>query len=187
MAKERQKPAPTGQWEMPNDEVLIALGRFVLSWSNIEATIEAGIYKQTGLPPLESSIITAGLMTKARADILSSLLHRDPDANANAISILKEIRNIGDRNDILHGIIGGSKDKVWFNRRRTSVKFSSKIENYSHIRLNTLTARCAVLAADLFEALDLSKDEWLKFLQDSHNEAKKVPDYPLTSASLRRL
>jgi hypothetical protein len=62
MAKEPQKPAPTGQWEMPKDEALIALGRFVLSWLNIEATIEAGIYKQTGLRPLESSIITAGLM-----------------------------------------------------------------------------------------------------------------------------
>ena len=174
MAKKPQRPAPTGEWELPNKDLLAALGSFVLGWSAVESTIEAGIHKQTGLQPLESSIITAGLMFKSRSSILSSLLHRNPEKNAKAIVLLKRIGNISDRNDILHGITGGSKNQIWFNRRKTATKFSSKFEHYNQMRLLSLALECGDLSTQLLVALDISTDEYLKFLQDSHNAANKL-------------
>jgi len=174
MAKKPQKPAPAGKWELPDKEVLAALGAFVIGWSGLETVVEAGIYKQTGLPPLESSIITGGLAFKSRSSILSSLLHRNPEGNAQAIAILKQIQNISDRNDILHGVTGGNKNQVWFNRRRTDVKFSSKFEHYNRERLYLLALKCGDLATQLLAELDISPDEYVRFLQESHNAANKL-------------
>lgn len=169
MSKSPEK-APAGQWSMPNDKLLKALGQFVLAWSSIEATIEVGIGKQLGTPPLESSIVTAGLMFKARAGILRNLLHRDPKNNAEAIEILKEIVAIEDRNDIMHSIIGGHADLLFFNRRHTNrATFSSKIVRYSQIRMNTVVLQIADLSARLTKALGLSKEDYEGFFQEAHN------------------
>ncbi|MPY74600.1 MAG: hypothetical protein GEU87_10095 [Alphaproteobacteria bacterium] len=174
MAKNPQRAAPIGEWELPNQDLLAALGTFVIAWSGIETTVEAGIHKQTGLPPLESSIITAGLMFKSRTAILSSLLNRNPEKNAQALAIVRQIEALSDRNDIVHGIIGGNKTKIWFNRRKTGRKFTSKIEDYDLERLRALALKYADLSGELFKALGLTKDSYLKFLQQAHNDANRA-------------
>lgn len=165
--------APTGKWR-PAEPVLVqALGHFLIAWSTIEATLEVCIAKQLRLKPLEGSIITAGLMFQARASILLSLLNRAPQQNTDAIRIVKEIQNIQDRNDILHSVIGGNRQQIWFNRRRTKEKFSSKIEVYHAPRLAMAALRCAELSSALMASLGVNKRYYLRFFQHSHTAANK--------------
>jgi len=161
--------APTGEWKMANAKLIQMLGHFVQAWSLIESSMEVCIGKQLGLPPLETSIITSGLMFRARASILMSLLNRDPSKNREAIRILKQIQSIEDRNDIMHSVIGGSENEIWFNRRKTTKKFDSKIERYSQIRMNSLALSVSDLAGELMRSLGVSKSEYIHFFQESHN------------------
>lgn len=163
---------------MPDPKLAQMLGHFVMAWSLIEAAIEVGIGKQLGMKPLETSIVTAGLMFKARASILMSLLNRDPATNAKAISILKEIEGIEDRNDIMHSIIGGSADQIWFNRRKTRNKFTSKIERYNQLRLNSAVLGISELSGDLMRELGITRDDYLNFFQEAHNAVNKASVSP---------
>jgi hypothetical protein len=165
------EPAPTGNWQMPNPNLAQMLGHFVMAWSLIEATIEIGIGKQLGTKSLETSIVTAGLMFRARASILMSLLNRDPSKNSEAIRLLKEVEGIEDRNDIMHSVIGGSVDQIWFNRRKTKNRFTSKIERYDQVRLNSTVLNIADLSGELMKALGISRPDYLEFFQQSHNAA----------------
>lgn len=167
-------PAPTGKWQMPDPKLAEMLGHFVMAWSLIEATIEVGIGKQLGTKPLESSIVTAGLMFQTRASILMSLLNREPIKNAKAIKILKEIEDVEDRNDIMHSVIGGSATQIWFNRRKAKRKFTSKIETYNQVRINSTVLAVSELAGRLMTALGISRDDYLAFFQESHNAANKA-------------
>jgi hypothetical protein len=163
------EPAPTGSWEMPNPQLIQTLGQFVMAWSLIEATIEIGIGKQLGTKPLETSIVTAGLMFRARASILMSLLNRDPSKNSEAIRLLKEVEGIEDRNDIMHSVIGGSASQIWFNRRKTKNRFTSKIERYNQVRMNSTVLHIADLSGSLMKAIGISRADYLDFFQQSHN------------------
>ena len=118
----KQKKAPSGDWQIPKPELAEALGLFVLGWAMVEATLEVAISKQLKIRPLESSIVTAGLQFRSRAAILRSLLAREPKKNAKAIDVVKALQCDRDRNDIMHSVIGGSKDVIWFNRRTTGRK-----------------------------------------------------------------
>jgi hypothetical protein len=174
MPKTPQKPAPTGKWEMPNSELTHRLGQFVMAWSLIEANIEIGIGKELGTAPLETSIVTAGLMFRARSSILMSLLNRDPTKNAEPLRLLKEIVNLEDRNDFMHSVIGGSADLLWFNRRKTKERFTSKIENYPIVRMTSTLLHCTELSVKLGKALHITKEDYLKFFQDSHDAANSI-------------
>ena len=165
------EPAPTGNWQMPNPSLAQMLGNFIMAWSLIEATIEIGIGRQLGTKPLETSIITAGLMFRARASILMSLLNRDPSKNSEAIRLLKTVEGIEDRNDIMHSVIGGSADQIWFNRRKTKNRFTSKIERYNQVRLNSTVLNIADLSGELMKALGINRADYLDFFQQSHNDA----------------
>lgn len=154
---------------MADPHILMMLGNFVLAWSLIESTIEVGIGKQLGTAPLETSIVTAGLMFKARAAILMSLLNRDPKKNEQALNVLKKIEKIEDRNDIMHSVVGGAKNQIWFNRRKTKRIFQSKIETYDAVRMSGLVLEVADLSVSLMKALGVDKDHYLAFFQQSHN------------------
>jgi hypothetical protein len=167
------KLAPTGKWQMPDPKLTEMLGHFIMAWSLIEAAIEVGIGKQLGTKPHESSIVTAGLMFKARSSILMSLLNREPQKNERAIQVLKKIEDIEDRNDIMHSVIGGSADQIWFNRRKTKRKFTSKIENYNQVRLNSVVLATSQLAGELMKALGIERHDYLTFFQESHNAANR--------------
>jgi hypothetical protein len=157
---------------MPTEKLAAMLGYFVMAWSLIEATIEVGIGKELAVPPLEASIVTAGLMFRGRASILMSLLNRNPLKNAEAIRFLKKIETIEDRNDIMHSVIGGSAEQIWFNRRKTKRTFASKIERYNQIRMNSVVLEVSELAGQLMHALKIDKNEYEKFFQKSHNAAQ---------------
>jgi len=154
------------------------LGHFVMAWSLIEAAIEIGIGKQLGTKPLETSIVTAGLMFRTRVSILMSLLNRDPSKHSKAIRILKEVEGIEDRNDIMHSVIGGSANQIWFNRRKTKNRFTSKIEKYNQVRLNSTVLNIADLSGELMKALGISRADYLEFFQQSHNAANNTPVSP---------
>ncbi len=153
------------------------LGHFIMAWSLIEAAIEIGIGKQLGTKPLETSIVTAGLMFRARSSILMSLLNRDPSKNSEAIRILKEVEGIEDRNDIMHSVIGGSANQIWFNRK-TKHRFTSKIERYNQTRLNSTVLAIADLSGKLMSALGISRTDYLEFFQQSHNAVNNSPASP---------
>lgn len=159
---------------MPEEKLTQALGQFIMGWALVESTIEVGIAKQLKLAPFEGSIVTAGLMFKARASILQSLLKRDPKANAAAIDTIKEIQDVEDRNDILHSVIGGSKSQIWFNRRKTQRKFTSKIENYDRQRLLSACLKCSDLASKLQQDLGITNADYSAFFQEAHNAANKA-------------
>lgn len=172
------EPAPTGDWKMPNQSLAQMLGHFVMAWSLVEAAIEIGIGKQLGTKPLETSIVTAGLMFRARSSILMSLLNRDSSKNSEAIRVLKQVELIEDRNDIMHSVIGGSADQIWFNRRKTKNKFTSKIERYNQVRLNSTVLNIADLSGQLMKSLGISRTDYLEFFQQSHNAANNSPVSP---------
>jgi hypothetical protein len=174
MADKPQKPAPTGKWKLAKGPLLQMLGSFVLSWSAIEAVIEICISRELGLKPLESSIVTAGLMFKGRSSILRSLLNRDTKKNEKAISIVKKVQEIEDRNDIMHSVIGGNDSQIWFNRRKTNRRFSSKIETYDLERMSALALQCSELATDLMKACKVSVKDYETFFQESHNRANNI-------------
>lgn len=159
---------------MPELHLAAALGHFVIGWSSIEAVVEVAIKKQLRLKPLESSIVTARLQFRSRSMILMSLLNLDPTKNAEAITVLKEIRVIQERNDILHSIVGGSESVIWFNRRKTEDTFKSKIETYDANRLSDVALKCSNLSGALMKALKIRKQDYLSFLHKSHKAANKV-------------
>ncbi len=101
-----------------------------------------------------------------------SLLNRDAKRNAEFISLLKQIERVEDRNDIMHSVIGGSAEQIWFNRRKTKRTFTSKIERYDQSRINSVVLEIAELSGKLMEALGITKDEYLRFFQESHNAAQ---------------
>ncbi len=156
---------------MPDKELASALGHFIMAWSLVESTIEVAIGKQLGLKALESSVVTAGMQFMGRSSTLISLLKLDPAKNAAAIEIVHRMQDIGDRNDILHSIIGGNQNIIWFNRRTTRKKFTSRIENYDVKRLYEVTLKCSVLSGELMNALNISKEHYVRFFQDAHNGA----------------
>jgi len=176
--KKAPEPAPTGKWAMPDPKLAQMLGHFIMAWSAIEATIEIGIGKQLCTKPLETSIVTAGLMFRPRLSILMSLLNRDPVKNAEAIRLLKEVGDIEDRNDIMHSVIGGSASMIWFNRRKTKNTFTSKIEKYNQIRLNSTVLAILDLSDKLMKALGVTKEDYLSFFQDSHNAVNSASVSP---------
>jgi hypothetical protein len=61
--------APQGQWEPADEKTMASLGHFVQAWSLIESAIEVAIGKELALPPLESSMITAGLQFRGKASL----------------------------------------------------------------------------------------------------------------------
>lgn len=170
--------APDGQWEMADPTIILWLGRFIIAWATIESTMEVVIAKELGVDPVAGSIITSGLQFKSRAAVLSSLLSRDQVKNKEGLAILKEIRTIGDRNDILHSVIGGSKSVIWFNRRKNDPKFTSKIEKYDAERLESVTTHCANLAADMQICFGISTNDYVSFFQDAHNAVNSAPVSP---------
>jgi hypothetical protein len=108
----KPRKAPDGQWAMPDKELASALGHFIMARSLVESTIEVAIGKQLGLKALESSVVTAGMQFMGRSSTLISLLKLDPAKNAAAIEIVHRMQDIGDRNDILHSIIGGNQNII---------------------------------------------------------------------------
>jgi hypothetical protein len=168
MTKKVEK-APDGEWAMADSSILAALGHFIMAWSLVESTIEVCIAKQLGLGALEGSIVTAGLQFKSRSAVLMSLLNRDQKANAEAIGIVKAMQNIGDRNDILHSVVGGNKSVIWFNRRKTDSSFKSKIERYDALRLQTVSLQCSDLSGALMKSQGIGKEDYVRFFQESHN------------------
>ncbi|WP_143596114.1 hypothetical protein [Tistlia consotensis] len=174
MKEEHPKSAPTGQWKMPETEIRTALGHFIMGWAGLEAVLEISIAKQLGLEALEASIVTSSIQFKGRCAILLSLLNRNPGKYERGINAVKQIQNICDRNDILHSVMGGSESIIWFNRRKTTNKFTSKIERYDSRRLNLLALKCGDLAGELMECLSISKDNYTSFFQEAHNRANNV-------------
>jgi len=163
--------APTGDWERPEPTLAAALGHFVMAWSLVESTLEVAIAKQLRLWPLDGSIVTAGLMFQGRANLLLSLLNRSPSRNRDAIATVKAMQGIQDRNDILHSVLGGSTEFIWFNRRRIQQEFTSKIEVYDQKRLLEAARRCSDLSTELMNALGISKADYESFFQETHNAA----------------
>jgi hypothetical protein len=162
---------PTGQWEMPEEELTSALGQFVLAWSRVEGAIEVAIAKQLGLDAVDGSIVSAGLMFHTRAAILLSLLNRASDKNRVAIGIVGKMQNITDRNDIFHSIIGTNKNQIWFDRRKADGQFKSKREIYDCIRFLKAAMRYSKLADQLLETLDISTEDYVAFFFTAHRAA----------------
>jgi hypothetical protein len=92
----------------------------------------------------------------------------------SARKFLKEIEDIEDRNDIMHSVIGGSASQIWFNRRKVRRKFTSKIEKYDQVRINSTVLHIADLSGKLMSALGITRDDYLAFFQESHNAANKA-------------
>ena len=158
---------------MPEEPLVAALGHLVIAWSTIEAVIEVAIAKQLGLGSLDGSVVTASILFQGRAKMLLSLLHRDEEKNNAAIRTVKAMQGLTDRNDILHSVIGASKQEIWFNRRKTDVRYTSKIERYNRERLLRAAARYTELATQLMAALEISREDFLWFLHNSHNAANR--------------
>jgi hypothetical protein len=165
---------PEGQWEPANEKTMVSLGYFVQAWSLIESTMEVAIGKQLALPPLESSMITAGLQFRGKASLLLCLLERNSKKNRATIDAIKESMNITDRNDILHSVAGGSSTHIWFNRRKTDLKYSSKIVPYDAEKLLTLALRCSDISSKIMKNLGISKADYLLFFQESHNKSNNI-------------
>ena len=174
MADKPSQKAPDGKWAMPDKEITSALGQFIMAWSLVESTIEVAIGKELGLKALESSVVTAGMQFMGRSSTLLSLLKLHPLKHAKAIEIVNKMQEIGDRNDILHSVIGGSQNLIWFNRRTTRKKFASRIENYDRKRLLEVTVKCADLSTELMRNLGITSADYTRFFQDSHNAANKA-------------
>lgn len=175
--------APSGDAVMPDLLLAAALGYFVIAWSLVESTIEMCIAKQLRLWPLDGSIITASGMFQGRAKILLSLLNRAPQRNAEAIQIVKSLRNIEERNDMMHSVIGSGKNTIWFNRRRTEEKFLSKIEVYDAQRLLDLAERCSGLATALMGAHGMTKEDYKSFFETAHNAVNSDSTSPVPPLS----
>jgi hypothetical protein len=166
-----QEKSPTGEWEMPEEPLTSALGHFILGWSLLEGTLEVAIAKELGLGAVDGSIVTASLIFRSRAAILLSLLNRDPEKNRTAIGIVHGMQNITDRNDMLHSVIGNSRSEIWFNRRKTENRFTSKIVRYDAKRLVEMSIRCSTLAGQLQQALAISIEDYRSFFHDAHKAA----------------
>ena len=69
----------------------------------------------------------------------------------------------------MHGVIIGSKSLIWFNRRKTQGKFTSKIEKYDAQRLLMVALRSSDLSNALIKAQRVSAKDYKSFFQDSHN------------------
>lgn len=170
------------------EEAMMALGFFVVGWSILEAVLEVAIAKQLKLSAVDGSIVTAGLQFKARATMLMGLLSRNPAKNADAIATLKTIMNRGDRNDLIHSVIGWDGDHLVFNRRKSDGALKVKRIYYGREELMKLCLEFSGLAEDLKSQLGISDRQHVTFLQRAHNAAAKAgksPSPPKSSKTSR--
>jgi hypothetical protein len=169
-------------------DTLMGLGFFVMGWSILEATIEVAIAKQLRLAPVTGSIVTAGLQFKARATLLKGLLNRDPVKNAEALLILGQIMNRGERNDLIHSVIGWEGDELVFNRRKSDGSFKVKQIRHDRTSIMLLCVEFADLAEDLKRTLDIDDQSHVAYLQRAHkaaNKARKSPSPPKSQTTSR--
>lgn len=158
-----------------NHRAFHALGFFVAAWSVLEASLEVAISKQIGLNALDSSHITAGMQFKPKAVMLKSLLGRDKAKNAKAIEILNQMMNRGERNDLLHSVVGFNSQELVFTRRRNDRgRFTSEEKPYRWDQLVILATDMADLSASLKNELGISDGDYESWLQEAHREANKA-------------
>ena len=155
-------------------EMVQHLGWFVLVWSHIEATLEYIIYKQTKLDPLDSSIITSGLATKARLSIALALLHREKKPNAELVAALKKLQNYPTRNALMHGIITFSKDKLYFDYRRPTDKFTVTRRIFTAPELLALVKELGDLGVAIQTHAGMSEPDVNDFLHTSYSRRHNV-------------
>ncbi len=154
-------------------EATFALGLFVNAWSTVEGTLDVAISKQLGLNPFDGSIITAGLQFRAKSDTLKGLLMRNPDENVDALEVLAKIKNMPDRNDLLHGIAGASEHGLVFRRRTNYGEFKSTDKYFSTERLLRLSVEVTGLVTTLQSHLGITEKDYLCFFEESHTATTK--------------
>lgn len=154
-------------------EATFALGLFVNAWSTVEGTLDVAISKQLGLNPLDGSIITAGLPFRAKSDTLKGLLTRNRDENADALDVLAKIKNMPDRNDLLHGIAGASEHGLVFTRRTNHGEFKSTDKHFSTERLLRLSVEVTELVRTLQSHLEITEIDYISFFEESHSATIK--------------
>ena len=154
---------------------IYGLGFFIASWAVLGATLEVAISQQLNLSALDSSHITAGMQFKPKAVMLKSLLSRDKAKNAKAIEIVNQMQQRGERNDLLHSIVGFNKKELVFTRRRNDRgRFTSEEKPYNGQQLVQLSHDVANLSAGLKAELRITDNDYENWLQEAHKDANRA-------------
>jgi hypothetical protein len=157
------------------NQAIFGLGFFVAAWSVLEATLEVAISQQLNLSALDSSHITAGMQFKPKTVMLKSLLNRDKAKNAKAIDVVNNMQKRGERNDLLHGVVGFNLKELVFTRRRNDKgRFTSEEKPYTGEQLIQLSHDVADLSAALKAELHISDTDYETWLQEAHRDANKA-------------
>ena len=151
----------------------------------MEGTLDVYIAKELNLGPLDGSIITAPLQFKAKSVLLQSLLYRNESKNKAALATLKALQNMGDRNDLVHGLVQTRDDGLSFLRRRNDGFFKSEEKPYSLERLALLSLEMAQHVAALRHHAGVTEREVSDFFDDAHNAQIRPSKSPSPPSSKR--
>ena len=139
------------------------IGYFVTLWSVFETVLEVGIMRELEISAAKSSILTCDMGTKARAEILRSLIYlRDPENRAR--SLISKIQSEGERNTIHHGTIQVRPLPHRFIKRTANGKYQERIIEFSPDRLRAHITKLIELIDELQKELDISDEDLNRFI-----------------------
>jgi hypothetical protein len=102
-------------------------GAFMTVWSSLEMTMEIAIMRVLGISAEDAHITLSSLGFGTKANVLQSLLAKDPEKNSESIRLLKEAITVGTRNAIVHSlfsIIHEEPPRFSFLRREVKNRIS---------------------------------------------------------------
>lgn len=107
-------------------QLLHDYGTFMALWNEFETGLEVAIMRLTGMTPLKTSIVLAGLISSAKTHILYSLLAEE--GRTVAIEKVKNVVNAASRNHLVHAISASDADFSRFAFVKRDVKEKYKVK-----------------------------------------------------------
>ncbi|HEU4550448.1 MAG TPA: hypothetical protein VFS01_12185 [Rhizomicrobium sp.] len=117
---------------LASKEFLYFFGMFHAAWASVDSAIDMLIGKHLKIEPVETHILTSGMMFGAKARLLRELVRRGTSPNKpKIIAALNNLQNKGKRNQFAHSYIGASATEVCFLERLSGGDFAVKEHTFT--------------------------------------------------------
>lgn len=139
------------------EQFLHDYGVILALWSQFDTYIEVAIMRLTGMSGLHASVVLGTLQSKAKCNILYSLLRlNDDEMTAQKV---KEAIDFAKRNLIVHSAMASEKDfsKIVFFKRSIDPRYKAVGHNYSADSFHEHVWKFRDLANEALTALSLTE------------------------------
>ena len=142
-----------------NNHLITSLGRFVITWSILDLTLDAAIKNHLGVDIHRSAIVTTGLGFERKVSILRALLQLNDPKYAEAIALLGTITTTARRNVMLHGHVWVGDDQLEFVKMDTDKKLSARMVAFKPKEFHELIKSLAVMIDKLQGLVGVTEED----------------------------